>query len=269
MPEAPSLTLSLKGRRALVTGSSRGLGAVIVRSLAEAGADVVMTGLEAAEAVEAVRADIAAATGVRVDYIQADLGVMDQVTALAERAAADRPVDILVNNAVIRHFALIEQFPLERWDEALRVNLSAPFQLTRLLLPAMRERGYGRIFNFTSVYGSRGEPNRIGYVCTKAGIEGLTRGTAIECADGAVTCHALCPGSMLTPTLEERVQRLVDQQQLGWDEAVALFLKGKQPTGRFIDEKSVANMLLFLCGAVGRDMNGAVIPIDGGWLASA
>jgi 3-hydroxybutyrate dehydrogenase len=141
--------------------------------------------------------------------------------------------------------------------------------LTRLLLPQMRASGYGRIFNITSVYGSRGTVNRVDYVTTKAAIEGLTRATAMECADGAVTCHALCPGSVLTPSLEGRIRRLAEDENLDWESAQTAFLQGKQPTGRFVDTESVCEVLLMLCGSAGRDMNGAMIPIEGGWLARA
>ncbi len=152
---------SLKGRHALVTGSAGGLGNVIARKLASAGADIMMTGLEAPEVDAASRGDIARAAGVKVDYVRADLRQPDDVEMLA-RSAVEKlgSVDILVNNAVIRHFAPIEAFPAERWDEGLAVNLSAPFHLTRLLLPVMRAGNYGRIFNFTSVYGSHGTTNR-------------------------------------------------------------------------------------------------------------
>lgn len=260
----------MQGHRALVTGSAGGLGNVIARKLASAGASVVMTGLEPPEAVETMREEIARSADVQVDYVRADLSALEDIKALVDRATKGAgPIDILVNNAVVRHFAPIEAFPVERWTDALAVNLTAPFHLTRLLLPGMRAGGYGRIFNFTSVYGSRGTTNRVDYVTTKSAIEGLTRATAMECADDVVTCHALCPGSMLTPSLEARVKRLAEEQHLEWDKAVTLFLQGKQPTGRFVQESSVGDMLVFLCGSIGRDMNGAIIPIEGGWLAKA
>ena len=256
----------LEGRHALVTGSVAGLGKVMASRLAHAGAAVTLTGLESPEAAEATRAEIARSTGVTVDYVRADLTSLPDIEALVEGAGR---VDILLNNAVVRHFAPLDQFPVERWAEALAVNLSAPFHLTRLLLPGMRAGGYGRIFNFTSVYGSRGTTNRVDYVTTKSAIEGLTRATAMECSQDVVTCHALCPGSMLTPTLEKRVRDLAEREHLDWQQATAAFLQGKQPTGRFVEESSVAEVMLLLCGPAGRDMNGAIIPIEGGWLARA
>jgi 3-hydroxybutyrate dehydrogenase len=231
---------------------------------------VMLSGLEPADKVEPLRAEIAGAAAVRVGYARADLTSLEEIDGLVARTRDTLGrVDVLVNCAVVRHFAPLDQFPTARWNDALAVNLSAPFHLTRLLLPAMRAEGYGRIFNFTSVYGSRGTTSRVDYVATKSAIEGLTRATALECADAAVTCHALCPGSVLTPPLEERVRRLAEQERLDWDRATAAFLEGKQPSGRFVEEDSVAEVLLLLCGRVGRDMNGAIVPIEGGWLARA
>jgi 3-hydroxybutyrate dehydrogenase len=256
----------LQGRRALVTGSVGGLGAAMARGLAGAGASVVMTGLETPEAAESARLNVAEAGGGAVDYLQADLGSREAVEALARKAGA---VDILVNNAVIRSFAPIEDFPIEGWDNALAVNVSAPFHLTRLLLPGMRAGGYGRIFNMTSVYGSHGVVNRVDYVVSKSAIEGLTRATAMECAGSAVTCHALCPGSVLTPSLEARIRALAEARSLNWEDAKSAFLEGKNPSGRFVEPDNVARVLLLLCGPAGDDMNGAIVPIEGGWLARA
>lgn len=260
----------LEGRWALITGAAGGLGAAFARKLASARCNIVMTGLETAGELETVRRDIARTTGVRVDYIRADLASLEDIEMLTGQASklAGR-IDILINNAVVRHFAPIDQFPAERWDAALAVNVSAPFHLTRLLLPAMRAGRYGRIFNITSVYGSRGTTNRVDYVTTKSAIEGLTRATAMETIDGPVTCHALCPGSVLTPSIEERIRKLGGEQNIDWEHAQAAFLQSKQPTGRFVEASNVAEVLLLLCGPVGRDMNGAIIPIDGGWLAKA
>jgi 3-hydroxybutyrate dehydrogenase len=255
----------LQGRRALVTGSVGGLGAAMARGLAGAGASVVMTGLETPEAAEAARRQVAGADGA-VEYLQADLGSRAEVERLAEAAGA---VDILINNAVIRSFAPIEDFPLDGWDNALAVNVSAPFHLTRLLLPGMRAGGYGRIFNMTSVYGSHGVVNRVDYVVSKSAIEGLTRATAMECSGSPVTCHALCPGSVLTPSLEARIRALAEARSLNWEDAKAAFLEGKNPSGRFVEPDNVARVLLLLCGPAGGDMNGAIVPIEGGWLARA
>jgi 3-hydroxybutyrate dehydrogenase len=259
----------LRGRRALITGSSGGLGAAMAHALAGAGANVMLTGLEPARAVEGLRELIARTHGVQVDYCSADLrrpaGVESLVTTARLRLGG---IDILVNNAVVRHFAPIEAFPVERWDEALAVNVSAAFHAIRLLLPDMRAAGYGRIINMTSVYGSRGTANRVDYVTSKAAIQGLTRAVAMETLDADVTCHALCPASVLTPANERRIETIMMEERLPRSAAESRFLVGKQPNGRFVDPDTVAQVLLLLCGPAGRDMNGAIVPIDAGWLSS-
>jgi 3-hydroxybutyrate dehydrogenase len=259
----------LAGRIALVTGSTGGLGVAMAQALAGAGADVMLSGLSAPAEVEAVRRAMASDHDVRVEYVPADLAKLSELTALIAAAKTRLgAVDILINNAVVRHFAPIEDFPVAHWDAALAVNVSAAFHATRLLLPDMRARGYGRIFNMTSVYGMRGTPNRVDYVTTKAAVQGLTRAIAMENVDGNVTCHALCPGSVMTPASDRRVQELMAQSGLSRAAAEARFLDRKQPSGRFVASQSVTQLLLLLCGPAGRDMNGAILPIDGGWLAS-
>jgi 3-hydroxybutyrate dehydrogenase len=259
----------LSGRSALVTGSTGGLGAAMAQALASAGADIMLSGLAAAAEVESLRRGMASEHGVRVEYVAADLATPSELAALIVAAKARLgAVDILINNAVVRHFAPIEEFPVANWDAALAVNVSAAFHAARLLLPDMRARGYGRIFNMTSVYGMRGTPNRVDYVTTKAALQGLTRAIAMENVDGDVTCHALCPGSVMTPASDRRVQELMAQSGVSRAAAEAQFLEGKQPSGRFVATQSVTQLLLLLCGPAGRDMNGAILPIDGGWLAS-
>ena len=259
----------LTGRRALVTGSTGGLGAAMARALAGSGADIMLSGIKPPAEVEALRREMMGSHNVRVEYYPANLAQPAGVEGLVAAAKAQLgAVDILVNNAVVRHFAPIEAFPVVHWDAALAVNVSAAFHATRLLLPDMRTRGYGRIFNMASVYGSRGTPNRVDYVTTKAAVQGLTRAVAMETLDGDVTCHALCPGSVMTPASDRRVKELMEQEGLSRAAAEARFLEGKQPNGRFVSVASITQMLLLLCGPAGRDMNGAILPIDGGWLAS-
>jgi 3-hydroxybutyrate dehydrogenase len=262
--------LRLDGRTALVTGSIGGLGHAMANRLAAAGAGIILTGLETPDEAEPQRAALAEAHGAAVHYVQADLGDRAALRALVLKATdLGGSIDILINNAVVRHFAPIEAFPLDAWDRALAVNLTAALLATQLVLPGMRARGYGRIFNMTSVYGSRATVNRVDYVTTKTALQGLTRATALETAGSPVSCHALTPGSVLTPVWETRVEALMAEKGLDRADAEALFLDGKQPSGTFVSPDSVAQVLLMLCGPVGPDMNGAIVPIEGGWLANS
>ena len=208
------------------------------------------------------------AHGVTAAYHQKDLQNPKEIEALAARVLEQFGcVDILVNNAVTRHFSPIEAFPAERWDQALAVNLSAPFHFVKAFLPGMRQAGWGRVINMTSVYGSRGTPNRIDYVTTKSALIGMTRAIAAEVVGQNITCNALCPGSVLTPNIESRIRALMQEKNLDWDVATAEFLQGKQPGGKLIPAKHLAELALFLCTLAGGQMNGAVLPMENGWLA--
>lgn len=258
----------MKGRTALVTGSSHGLGHAMADALAAAGCRVVLHGVEAPAQVETMRSAFEEKHGYRADYLQADLGdvraVERMVSDAIERVGT---LDVLINNAVVRHFAPIEAFPVEKWDEALAVNLSAAFHAIRLTLPGMRERGWGRIFNMTSVYGMRGTANRVDYVTTKSALLGLTRAVAAETMGQGITCNAICPGAVHTPTSENRIKALMADKDLDRDTAVAQFLSGKQPAGQFVQASHVAALVLFLCGDAATEMTGAMLPVEGGWLA--
>jgi 3-hydroxybutyrate dehydrogenase len=258
----------MKGKTALVTGSSHGLGFAMADALAAAGCTVLLHGIEAPAEVESARADFEARHRVAPDYIQADLAnpaaVEQLVTQTIERTGS---LDILVNNAVVRHFAPIEAFPSDKWEQALAVNLSAAFHAVRLALPRMRERGWGRIFNMTSVYGMRGTANRVDYVTTKSALLGLTRAVAAETVGSGITCNAICPGAVHTPTSEQRIVALMNETGLAREPAVREFLRGKQPGGEFVEAANVAQLVVFLCGEAARDITGAMLPVEGGWLA--
>lgn len=259
----------LQGKVALVTGSTSGLGHAIASALAQQGCAVMLHGLEseidAAPALLAVRAPGAAACG----YTRADLAEPGAPQALVD--ATERrlgPVDVLVNNAVTRHFAPLEDLPEAAWQRALAVNVSAPFLAAQRVLPGMRRRGWGRIVNLTSVYGERGAVGRADYVTTKAALSGLTRAIAAEVAGQGITCNAITPGSVLTPGTEGRLRRLMADE--GLDEAAATrrFLQGKQPVPRFVPAANVAQGVVFLCSEAAAEVNGIVLPMDHGWLAT-
>ncbi len=259
----------LDGKAALITGSTAGLGLEIGRTLARSGCRVMLHGLEPTDAMAETCTTLARDAGCDVHYVRADLAAPDGAAAAVSAAQnAFGRVDILVNNAVVRHFAPLEAFPMDHWNHALAVNLTAPLQAIQAVLPGMRAGGWGRIFNMTSVYGQRGTRGRVDYVTTKAALIGLTRAVAAETAGEAITCNALCPGSVSTPGTESRVEAIAAAEGLTRAEAVRRFLVGKQPSGRFVAAENVARLLAFLCGPAGDDINGAVLPADGGWLAT-
>ncbi|KQR81477.1 beta-D-hydroxybutyrate dehydrogenase [Burkholderia sp. Leaf177] len=259
----------MKGKTALVTGSSHGLGLAMADALAAAGVQVVLHGVESAAEAESARAAFEARHDRETHYIQADLGDAGAVGRLiSETVARAAPIDILINNAVVRHFAPVESFPVDKWDQALAVNLSAAFHTVRLTLPGMRERGWGRIFNMTSVYGMRGTINRIDYVTTKSALLGLTRAVAAETTGQGITCNAICPGAVHTPTSEHRIRALMETKSIDRESATTEFLVGKQPTGSFVDAAHVADLVVFLCSAAGSQITGAMLPVEGGWLAT-
>jgi 3-hydroxybutyrate dehydrogenase len=259
----------LHGRVAVVTGSTGGLGFAIAEGLAQAGCRIMLNGIQPHSRVEAMCGELESRTGVPVAYHEANVGDTSAVAGLVkttlERFGA---IDILVNNAVVRHFSPIVYFLPEHWDAALAVNLSAAFHAVRLALPNMRKRNFGRIFNMTSVYGSRGTINRVDYVTTKAALLGFTRAVALENLEYDVTCHGICPGSVLTPGTDDRVRQIMVEEDLSREAAERAFLEGKQPSGRFIPARSVSELIVFLCGPVARDMTGSILPVEAGWLAS-
>lgn len=258
----------LSGKCALVTGATGGLGYTIAEALAREGCNIVLNGLGAAKDIEAARQRLESSFGVGALYHSADLTRPEEIAAMMQAAAETfGAVDILVNNAVVRHFAPVDELAVESWNEALAVNLSAAFHTVRLALPAMRHRNWGRIVNMSSGYGFLAAAERVGYVTTKTALLGFTRAVAVEAARYDVTCNAICPGTVLTPAIDSRIQAMVDGEGLPREEAVTRYLASRQPSGRFIEAESIAALVLFLCGPAGRDITGAALPIDGGWTA--
>jgi 3-hydroxybutyrate dehydrogenase len=259
---------SLSGKAALITGSIGGIGLAAARALGARGCAVMLNGLESPAAAESAL-DGLRALGAEARYHQADLADPHAVERLvAEAVAAFGNVDILVNNAVIRHFAPVDEFPPLAWDRALAVNISAPFHAVRLTLPGMRRRGWGRIINMTSVYGERGTPSRVDYTTTKAALAGMTRAVAAEVMGQGITCNAVSPGSVLTPNIESRLQRLMAERGVDREAATREFLAGKQPVARFVPAEHVAELIAFLCSESAAEINGANMPVDHGWLAT-
>jgi 3-hydroxybutyrate dehydrogenase len=258
----------LTGKSALVTGSTQGIGLAIATRLVADGCNVMLNGLGKADEIEANRKRLEA-HGVRVLFDGADLADPGQVERLVDRTIAEfGGIDILVNNAVVRHFAPIEEFKPQDWDRALAVNLSSAFHTTRLALPGMRRRDFGRIVNMASIYGQRAVVNRVDYVTTKTAMIGFTRAVALETAAQNITCNAVCPGSSPTPSIEQRFADFMAKEKLSRAEAEKAFMGSRQPSGRFVAPERIAGLVAFLCGPDGADTTGAAISIDGGWSAS-
>jgi len=259
----------LRGKCALVTGATAGLGYAIADRLAAEGCNIVVNGLLPLDEMAGAVERLADGRGITAHYIRADLGDPGQITGMMQDAAARfGAIDILVNNAVVRHFSPIEQFPVERWNEALAVNLSAPFHAIRLALPAMRARGWGRIINMASPYSFFAAVNRVDYVTTKTALLGLTRTVALEVAGTDITCNAICPGTLPTPAIEQRIAAMAAEKAIPVEEATRLYLADRQPGGRFISMESVAALVAFLCGPASREISGTALPVDSAWTAS-
>lgn len=260
--------MMLSRKTAVVTGSTSGIGLGIARALAGAGADLVLNGFGAPEEVERLRGSIASEFGVRVVHHGADLSKPDEVARLfADARDAFGRVDILVNNAGIQHVAPVEDFPVDRWNAVIAINLSAVFFGTQQALPAMRERGWGRIINIASVHGMVGSVNKAAYVAAKHGVVGLTKVTALETADSRITCNAICPGWVLTPLVQKQIDALAESKGLSVEEAGRELLSEKQPSKSFVTPDQLGELAVFLCSEAAGNMRGAALTMDGGWTA--
>lgn len=258
----------LNGRCALVTGSTAGLGYAFAEAFAAAGADVVINGLADAAEGERAAAALAQKHGVRAAFDPADLSDPAAIARMiGEAEVRFGSLDILVNNAVIRHFSPIESFETAHWDASIAVNINAVFHAVKAALPGMRERGYGRIFNLSSYYGFRGVENRIDYVTTKSALLGMTRAIAMETAKSGITCNAICPGSVLTPAIEERIAGIARETGTPMEEVTSQYAADRSATGRFVSMDNIAALAVFLCGPAGADITGSALPVDGGWFS--
>lgn len=258
----------LKGRVAVVTGSTSGIGLGIANRVAAQGADVVLNGFGEQTAIEALRSDMEKQYGVRVRYSPADLSTSEGATSLISFAEKEfGRIDVLVNNAGIQYVAPIENFPPDRWDAVIAINLSSAFHTIRTALPGMKTRGWGRIVNIASAHGLVASPEKVAYVAAKHGIVGLTKVVALETAETGITCNAICPGWVLTPLVQKQIDQRAEVNGMTIEQAERDLLQEKQPTCRFTTPEQLGDLVVFLCSPGGDNLTGTSLPVDGGWTA--
>ncbi len=258
----------LAGRVALVTGSSSGIGLGIARSLAAAGASIVIHGLAKPGEIDALVGALEDEFNVRVTSSEANMASPEAIAAMMVEAIETHGLlDILVNNAGIQHVAPISEFPVEKWDAILAINLSSAFHTIRAALPVMREGGFGRIINVASAHGLVASPFKSAYVAAKHGIVGLTKTVALECAEEPITCNAICPGYVATPLVEAQIDAQAKAHGISRESVIRDVLLAQQPNKRFATVEEMGAMAVFLSGEAAASITGTAIPIDGGWTA--
>ncbi|MBC7860884.1 MAG: 3-hydroxybutyrate dehydrogenase [Burkholderiaceae bacterium] len=258
----------LSGKTALVTGSTSGIGLGIARALAEQGANIVFNGFGDAAEIAQLQKDVAAEFDVQTAYHNADMSKPAEIEALIAFATATfGGVDVLVNNAGIQYVANVEDFPVERWDAVIAINLSSAFHTSRLVLPRMREQNWGRIINLASVHGLVGSAQKSAYVAAKHGLIGLTKVSALETAHTGITVNAICPGWVLTPLVQKQVDARAAQNGISIEEAKKALLVEKQPSGEFATPAELGALAVFMCSPAANQVRGVAWNMDGGWVA--
>jgi 3-hydroxybutyrate dehydrogenase len=257
--------MSFEGKTAIITGSNSGIGLGVARELARAGANVVLNSFTDRDEDHALADEIAKETGVTARYIKADMSKADECRGLIETAGA---CDILVNNAGIQHVAPVDQFPAEKWDAIIAINLTSTFHTTAAALPMMRRAGWGRIVNIASAHGLRASPYKSAYVAAKHGVVGLTKTVALETAGEAITCNAICPGYVLTPIIEAQIPDQMKTHNMDEETVLREVILVKHPSRKFATIDQVAGTVMFLCSPNGDEIRGTTISLDGGWTAN-
>jgi 3-hydroxybutyrate dehydrogenase len=258
----------LNGKTALVTGSTSGIGLGIARALAEQGANLVFNGFGDAQEIEKLHTEVGAQFGVRTAYHNADMSKPAEIEAMMAFAGEKfGGVDVLVNNAGIQYVANIEDFPPEKWDAIIAINLSSAFHTTRLALPGMKQKNWGRIINLASVHGLVGSAQKSAYVAAKHGLVGFTKVTALETAQTGVTCNAICPGWVLTPLVQKQVDDRAKREGISVEQAKKALLAEKQPSGEFVTPEELGALAVFLSSPAANQVRGVAWNMDGGWTA--
>ena len=258
----------LKGKSAIVTGSTSGIGLAIARALAAQGANVMINGFGEKGAIETERAGIEKEFSVKAAYSAADMTKPEEIAGMvAEAARTFGKVDVLVNNAGIQHVEAIETFPIAKWDAIIAINLSAAFHAIRAAVSGMKSRKWGRIINVASAHALVASPYKSAYVAAKHGILGLTKTVALETAEHGITCNAICPGYVLTPLVERQIPETAKARNLTEEQVIRDVLLHAQPTRKFVTTEEIGALAVFLCTSAGASITGAPLPIEGGWTA--
>ena len=258
----------LKGRSAIVTGSTSGIGLGIARAFARYGMDVMLNGFGEGAEIKRTRTAIEKKFGVKTAYSRADMSKPADIEAMVEAARdAFGKVDVLVNNAGIQHVEPVETFPIEKWDAIIAINLSAAFHTIRAVIPDMKARKWGRIINVASAHALVASPFKSAYVASKHGVLGLTKTVALETAEHGITANAICPGYVLTPLVEKQIPETAKARGITEDAVVRDVLLHAQPTHQFVTAEQIGMLALFLCTDAAASITGAALPIEGGWTA--
>ncbi|HEY1153305.1 MAG TPA: 3-hydroxybutyrate dehydrogenase [Pseudolabrys sp.] len=258
----------LKGKTALVTGSTSGIGLAIARAMAKDGANLVINGFGDAAAIEKERTGLEKEFGIKAIYSGADMtkpAEIDAMIAQAEKTLGS--VDVLVNNAGIQHVANIEDFPTDKWDAIIAINLSSSFHTIRAAIPGMKKRKWGRIINIASAHGLVASAQKVAYVAAKHGLVGLTKTVAIEAANDGVTCNAICPGWVLTPLVQKQIEARAKASGQSVEDAKVALLSEKQPMHQFSTPENIGALAVFLASDAAQSITGSAYSIDGGWVA--
>ncbi len=259
---------SLQGRTAIVTGSTSGIGLGIARGLAAAGANIVLNGFGDQKEIDQTRRELRSQTGVQVQYHPADMSRPDQIVAMINDTRSTLGgVDILVNNAGIQKVAPVEEFPVDKWDAIIAINLSSAFHTMRAAVPLMKAKGWGRIINIGSAHSLVASPFKSAYVAAKHGLLGLTRTVALEVAQSGITCNLVCPGYVRTPLVEGQIKDTAKARGISEEAVIRDVMLGEQPTKKFVSLEELAALTVFLCSDTAASITGTALPVDGGWTA--